>query len=216
MVMKEQTTIVIADDHPLFRRGLVEVLQDFEEYKVLGEAGDGDEAITKIVQHKPDIAILDISMPVRDGLDVLVKAQHWANPPKFIMLTLYDDEAYLKKALQYGARGYLLKDNAETELLTCLHMVIQGKAYLSPGVSWRLLDKSIQESDPLENLSATERKVFSLVAEFKTNADIAELLSVSIRTVQNHRSNICKKLGLSGAHALTQFAARTSGSANTG
>jgi len=124
------------------------------------------------------------------------------------MLTLYDDESYLKKALEYGAKGYLLKDNAETELLNCLKMVSLGKSYLSPGVSWRLVDASGQDPDPLAALSEAEHRIFNLVSEFKTNADIAELLSVSIRTVQNHRTNICKKLNLSGAHALSQYAVR--------
>ncbi len=207
-MLKNKISIVVADDHPIFRRGLVEVLEQSDDYEVLAEAGDGDEAITLITWHKPQIAILDISMPVRDGLDVLVKSRHWSNPPLFVMLTLYDDESYLKKALEYGAKGYLLKDNAESELLTCLKMVSMGKAYLSPGVSWRLLDASRQDSDPLAALSMAERRIFTLVSEFKTNADIAELLSVSIRTVQNHRTNICKKLNLSGAHALSQFAVR--------
>lgn len=213
MMTREKITIVVADDHPIFRRGLVETLEDADGYEVVAEAGDGEEAIAQIVKHRPQIAILDISMPVRDGLDVLVKARHWANPPIFVMLTLYDDEAYLKKALEYGAKGYLLKDNAEAELLTCIKMVSMGKSYLSPGVSWRLVKGTEQTSDSLQNLSKAERRIFSLVSEFKTNAEIAELLSVSIRTVQNHRSNICKKLGLSGAHALSQFAARFAGTA---
>jgi len=211
---KGKITIVVADDHPIFRRGLVDTLEDSDGYEVVAEASDGNEAIALIVKYKPHIVILDISMPVRDGLDVLVKARHWANPPIFIMLTLYDDESYLKKALEYGAQGYLLKDNAESELLTCLKMVTLGKTYLSPGVSWRLVEGAEQAPDPLKNLSTTERRIFTLVSEFKTNAEIAELLSVSIRTVQNHRSNICKKLGISGAHALSQFAARFAGPAH--
>ncbi|GBE08884.1 oxygen regulatory protein NreC [bacterium BMS3Bbin11] len=211
-MLKEKVTIVLADDHPIFRRGLVDTLEDAEAYHVVGEAGDGNEAIALITRLKPHIAILDISMPQRDGLDVLVKAQHWASPPIFVILTLYDDESYLKKALEYGAKGYLLKDNAETELITCLDMVSIGKTYLSPGVAWRLVEGTEQSHDSLEQLSTAERRIFTLVSEFKTNAEIAELLSVSIRTVQNHRSNICKKFGLSGAHALTQFAARFSDS----
>lgn len=210
-MLKEKVTIVLADDHPIFRRGLADTLEDAEGYVVVAEASDGDEAIAHIARYKPHIAILDISMPHRDGLDVLVKARRWANPPIFVMLTLYDDESYLKKALEYGAKGYLLKDNAEAELITCLKMVSLGKTYLSPGVSWRLVEGAEQAPDPLKDLSVAEHRIFTLVSEFKTNAEIAELLSVSIRTVQNHRSNICKKLGLSGAHALSQFAARFAG-----
>ncbi|MEE9447962.1 MAG: response regulator transcription factor [Arenicellales bacterium] len=197
-------TIVVADDHPIFRRGLVEMILAHGNYKVVAEAGNGAEAIEAILKHHPDFAILDISMPVMDGFDVLTKGMTWANPPAFIMLTMYDDKPYLDKALEYGAKGYLLKDLAEEDILHCLEMVGQGRHYLSPGVAHHLLGvPQAQQND----LSPTERKVLMLVSDYKTNAEIAELLSASVRTIENHRAHICKKLGLHGPHALAQYLA---------
>lgn len=203
--MSEVKTIVLVDDHPIFRRGLAEVIAEDENYKVVAEAGDGEEAIDAILAHRPEFVILDVSMPKMDGFDVLVKASQWASPPAFIMLTMYDDEAYLKKALEYGAKGYLLKDNAEQEIMNCLTLVGRGKPYISASVSWQLTKPAETGQD---KLSPAERRVFSLVSDFKTNPEIAKLLSVSTRTVENHRARICKKLGLKGPHALTQYVAK--------
>lgn len=202
--MKIPSTIVLADDHPIFRRGLVDIIAEYSQYRVVAEACDGQQALEAIQRHQPDIAILDISMPVMDGFKVLLKGQHYSNPPLFIMLTMYDDKAYLEKALEYGAIGYLLKDNAEQELLNCLTMVEQGNHYLSPGVSRHLIDPT---QSGLKQLSHAERRVFMLVSEYRTNTEIAKILSVSVRTVENHRARICKKLGLSGPHALTHYIA---------
>ena len=145
-------------------------------------------------------------MPRLNGLDVLVKARHWSRKPIFVILTMYDNEAYLRKALEYGALGYILKDNAESELLSCLKMVAGNKHYFSPGVSWMLVNNNLKGTDFSGKLSSTEQQIMNLVGEFKTSAEIASLLSVSVRTVQNHRANICKKLGLSGANALSKYA----------
>ncbi len=203
--MRDVETIVLVDDHPIFRRGLAEVIAEDENYKVVAEAGDGEEAIDAILIHRPKFVILDVSMPHMDGFDVLVKASQWSDSPAFIMLTMYDDEAYLKKALEYGAQGYLLKDNAEQEMMNCLAVVGRGKPYISASVSWQLTKPTETAAD---KLSPAERRVFSLVSDFKTNPEIAKLLSVSTRTVENHRARICKKLGLKGPHALTQYVAK--------
>ena len=205
--MTKPRSIVLADDHPIFRRGLVDIISEHAEFKVVAEAADGGQALDAIQEYHPDIAILDISMPVLDGFEVLLKAQHNSYTPRFIMLTMYDDKVYLEKALEYGAMGYLLKDNAEQELFNCLNMVEQGKHYLSPGVSRHLLEP---QQPVLEILTPTERKIFILVSEFKTNTNIANLLAVSIRTIENHRARICKKLGLSGPHALSDYIASLS------
>lgn len=196
------STIVLADDHPIFRRGLVDIIAEFPEYRVIAEASDGQQALDVIHDHQPDVAILDISMPIMDGFEVLLKAQHNSKPPLFIMLTMYDDKAYLEKALEYGAMGYLLKDNAEQELINCLTMVEQGDHYLSPGVSRHLINPG---HSGLTQLSHAERRVFMMVSDYRTNVEIAEMLSVSVRTIENHRARICKKLGLSGPHALMQY-----------
>lgn len=201
-------TLIVADDHPIFRRGLCEVFNETNRYSVIGEAADGLEAIALMRSSRPDIAVLDISMPGMDGLDVLIKTRQWANPPIVVVLTLYDDEAYLHKALDNGALGYVLKDNAESELIACMDMVVQGKHYLSPGVSWMLVHPPGMANDPVQSLTAAEHRVLTLVSEYKSNADIAELLSISIRTVQNHRANIRKKLGLKGPNSLLQFTSK--------
>lgn len=203
-------TVIIADDHPIFRRGLCEVFNETDRYRVIGEAGDGVEALSLIRSSNPDIAILDISMPEMDGLDVLIKTRHWAEPPIVVVLTLYDDEAYLRKALENGALGYILKDNAESELIDCLDMVVQGKHYLSPAVSWMLVQPMKAANDPVHKLTVAEHRILTLVSEYKSNAQIADLLSISIRTVQNHRANIRKKLGLSGPNSLLRFASKNS------
>ena len=201
-------TIIIADDHPIFRRGLCEVFNETNRYRVVGEASDGLAALSLMRSAQPDIAVLDISMPEMNGLDVLVKTRQWAKPPVVVVLTMYDDEAYLHKALENGALGYVLKDNAESELIACMDMVAQGKHYLSPGVSWMLVHPHSTGDDPLQKLTATEHRVLTLVSEYKSNAEIAGLLSISIRTVQNHRANICKKLGLKGPNSLLQFSSK--------
>ena len=195
------TTLLIADDHPIFRLGIREAINASDRYNVVAEAKDGVEAIEKIKLYQPDIALLDISMPEMGGLDVLVKSLSWADVPKFIILTMYDDKVYLEKALEYGALGYILKDNAEEEVISCLNMVAINKPYITPSIT-----QQHQNTDSKrESLSSTEKKVLMLVSDHKTNAEIAELLSASIRTIENHRAHICKKLDLHGPHALTRY-----------
>ena len=113
-------TVLIADDHPIFRRGLRDVIEEHGRFRVITEADNGADAINLIREHKPDIAILDIAMPQADGLDVMAQAVRWPDAPRFVILTLYDDEAYFRRAMELGALGYLLKQNAEEELITCL------------------------------------------------------------------------------------------------
>ncbi len=202
----EVTNVLIADDHPIFRRGLFEIIEESEGFHVVAEADDGDSALLALREARPEVAILDIAMPHMGGLDVLAKTSHWGERPIFVLLTMYDNEIYLRKALEFGALGYLLKDNAESELLACLHAVQAGRHYITPGVSRTLAESSVSAGDPLDHLTPTERKIFLLIADYKNNHEIAELLGVSIRTVQNHRANICQKLNLHGHNALTKLA----------
>ncbi len=205
--MKPETTnVLIADDHPIFRRGLFEIIEESEQFHVIAEADDGEKALRALRDVRPEIAILDIAMPNMGGLDVLAKTGHWGEKPVFVLLTMYDDEIYLRKALEFGALGYLLKDNAESELIACLRDVLAGQRYISPGVSRTLAQSSASADNPLEQLTPAERKIFLLIADYKNNNEIAELLGISIRTVQNHRANICQKLNLHGHNALIKLA----------
>lgn len=200
-------SVMIADDHPIFRRGLREVLDSQPRFSVVAETGDGAEALRLIREHRPRIAVLDINMPGADGLDVLAQANRWPDAPIFVMLTMYTDEAYFRRAMDLGAMGYLLKDNAEADLIACLDAVCQGRRFLSPGVSWQLAEDSTSpKGGPLKTLTPTELRILKLIAEYKSSREIGELLSISHRTVQNHRANIASKLELKGTNALLKFA----------
>ncbi len=201
-------TVLIADDHPIFRRGLHEVVEAHPGFEMVAEAGDGATAISLIRAHKPDIAILDIAMPRANGLDVMAQASRWQDAPRFVILTLYEEEAYFRQAIELGALGYLLKENAEDELITCLEKISRGQRYLSPAISWKLVEDSnaTQVTGPLTSLTPAETRILRLIAEHRTSREIGDLLSISHRTVENHRNNIARKLGLHGTHALLRFA----------
>ncbi len=200
-------SVLIADDHPIFRHGLREVIQDDGRFRVVAEAEDGQHALRLLRVHKPAIAILDISMPQADGLDVLAQVMRWPDAPRVIMLTMYDDLGYLRSAVELGAFGYLLKENAEQEVVRCLLRVRRGRRYLGTGLPDQ--DAGNDErpaTSPIEQLSPAERRVLHLLAEYKSSREIADLLSISPKTVENHRANMVRKLGLRGANALLRFA----------
>lgn len=200
-------SVLIADDHPIFRCGLREVINAHGRFEVIAEVDNGQDALKLLRRHRPTMAVLDISMPEADGLDVLGQAARWPDAPRFVMLTLYDDPGYLRRALELGALGYLLKENAEEELIHCLLAVGHGRRYLGSGLSANIgATGELETMAPLERLSAAERRVLRLVAEYKSNRDIAKLLSISPRTVENHRAHMVQKLGLHGANALLRFA----------
>jgi len=198
-------TVVIADDHPIFRRGLREVIKDHGRFELVAEAADGHQALRVLREYRPRLAVLDIGMPGIDGLDVLAQAVRWPDAARFVMLTLFDDPGYCRRARELGALGYLLKENAERDLIRCLLEVAHGRAFVSDD----LLDGTDQDGrleDPLGALSAAERRVLRLVAEYKSSREIAEVLSISPRTVENHRANMAQKLELKGPNALLRFA----------
>lgn len=197
------TSLLIADDHPIFLVGLRNVLNESSHFKIIAEAEDGEQAIRKIKEYKPDIAILDISMPKIDGLDVVAQTRHWSRAPAFVLLSLYDNEVYIRKALAYGVSGYILKENTYKELINCLDTARQGGKYLCSSIREKIASGN---KNQLDLLTYTERQVFSLVADLKVNTDIAKMLSMSVRTVENHRLHICKKLNLKGSKALLKYA----------
>jgi DNA-binding NarL/FixJ family response regulator len=213
--MNERRTIVIADDHPLLRKGLRQMIETLPDTDVM-EAENGEEALRIIRERRPFLALLDIEMPKMTGFDVAKRVNEEALPVAIIFLTMYNEEQVFNKAMDTGVKGYVLKENAITEVLLCIAAVSEGKYFLSPSISDFLIRRNsrlsapAQESSGLSLLTPAERTVLKLVATMKTNLEIAGTLNISIKTVHNHRNNICDKLGLRGAHALLKFAAEHS------
>jgi len=210
--MNKKMRILIADDYPLSRRGLREVVESEPDIEVVAEAGDGESALDSIRTLGPDIAILDIGMPKLDGLGVARATREELLPVSIIFLTMYREERLLNRALELGAKGYVLKDSAATDIVSCIRAVAAGQHYTSPELTTYLVKRSrsrkpAKEPRPgLEQLTPTERRVLRLLADYKTSKEIAEELFISCRTVDTHRANICQKLDIHGSHALMKFA----------
>ncbi|MPZ16401.1 MAG: response regulator [Luteitalea sp.] len=209
---KSVIRITIADDHPIFRQGLRQIIESDPMLEVVAEAGDGHAAIERIEALAPDVAILDVSMPGRDGLEVTRAVRDRRLPTAVICLTMHKDARFVNAALDAGVKGYVLKDSAAAEIVQCTKAVHAGQSYISPVLSTYLITRrqraeALASRTPgIEDLTATERKVLGLIAELKTTKQIASVLCVSPRTVDHHRANIAAKLELHGSHALTRFA----------
>jgi len=202
------TTVLIADDHPIFRQGLKAVIAGLDGLHLAGEAEDGQQALNLTTQLQPDLLLLDLSMPEMNGFQVLEHLSE-TERPKVVVMTSFNDRAYLEKALQLGADGYLLKDNGLTELTRCIEQVTSGERYISPSVENKSSapdDLIEHHSEDLSLLTKTELRVMYHLADFLTSKEIARNMNISYRTVQNHRSNIKQKLNLPGMHQLTRFA----------
>jgi DNA-binding NarL/FixJ family response regulator len=210
--MDAPARILIADDHPIFREGLVKTIERDKTFTVIGQAGDGAEALKLITELRPDIAVLDVSMPIMDGIEVARNIHQQALPTEIIFLTMYKDQQYFNAALDLGVRGYIIKDSFAAELLSCLKAVTEGRYYISPVISHLLIERnkkaeSLMSSVPsLDKLTPAERSILKLLAGNHTSREIAEKLFVSVRTVENHRTHICQKLGIRGHNKLLQFA----------
>ncbi len=210
--MQEPTQIVIADDHALIRTGLRQVIEDEFGFTVVAEAADGITALEMVRKHQPRVAVLDIEMPGLKGLDAARRIATEKLPTEIIILTMYDDEEMFNEAMDIGVRAYVLKDGASMDIVQAIRSVLRGEYYLSPSLSRHALKERLSKDTGVEKrlgilkLSPSERRILKLVAEQKTSAEIADFLSVSERTVENHRTNICRKLGLSGINALLRFA----------
>lgn len=205
----ERKRIIIADDHPIFRSGLRSLIEAEPAFTVAGEAVDGSAALELITRELPDVAILDFNMPELNGFEVLERLQRLKLGVVPVMLTMHNDEAMFEKAFALGVRGYVLKDGAGVEIVNCLQAVTRGQVYTSAAVTTYLFKRSSPRgaaSGGLGSLTPAERKVLGMIGEYKTSREIAEELFVSIRTVENHRNNICSKLDLQGSHALMKFA----------
>ena len=205
--MKKHTA-VLADDHPIFRKGLIDILKEFEELEIVAEVADGLEAYRHILSKRPDLAILDIEMPGLTGIDVCRKVLSEKTDTRFILLTMHKDLDFFNDAMNVGVHGYVLKDNAITELLQCVQQVLKGEKFISAGIEKMLVKKDkVQLPAETASLTSTELVILKLIAESKTSPEIAQLLFIAPKTVENHRSNITKKLGLDGKNnALLKFA----------
>lgn len=187
--------ILIADDHPFTLLGTKSYVESFG-YRVIDTCSNGVSAFNMIHLHNPDIAILDINMPGLDGLDVAKKIQESKLKTKVILLTMHKEKTIYNKATEYGVFGYILKEHAQNELEKCLIEVSNGKRYFSDYLEDDLLRNKIDDANPLENLLLSERKIVELIAQQKTSKQIAELLFLSEKTVEGHRTRIIEKMGL--------------------
>lgn len=204
-------TVAIADDHPLFRRGLQQVISDDPRFVLTGEADNGLDALQLIESSRPDLAVLDLNMPKLNGWELAAAIRERCLPTRMVALTMLKEEAAFNRAMNLGFDGYLLKESAATEIVNCLIAVAGGLPYVSPAASSFLLKRrrraqDLEQRTPLEELTVAERRVLKRIAEKRSSKEIAAELEISPRTVETHRANIGAKLGLKGNNSLLQFA----------
>jgi two-component system, NarL family, response regulator DegU len=210
--MDDPLRIMIADDHPIFREGLIKTIERDAGFSVVGQAGDGSEALKLIAELRPDLAVLDVSMPVMDGIEVARRVMEQAIPTDLVFLTMYKEPQYFNAALDLGVRGYIIKDCVAAEILSCLKTVRDGRYYVSPVISHLLIERSrkaemlVTATPSLDTLTPAEHSILKLLSRNHTNKEIAEKLFISVRTVENHRTHICQKLGIKGHNKLLEFA----------
>lgn len=205
-----KTRIVLADDHAVLRSGLKMLLNAQKDFVVVGEAADGLEALEAVQRNSPDLLLLDISMPKSDGLQVLQQVRRLHPSVRVLVLTMHEEEGYLRRALEVGAAGYCPKSAADAELISAVRAVMHGNVYIHPSQTRMLLDKMVApaagESVPPNDLSERERAVLRLVALGNTNQEIADQLSLSVKTVETYRGRGMAKLGLVSRAALVRYA----------
>lgn len=208
----QPTRILIAEDHTILREGLKALLGEVPGLTVVGEAGDGYEAVKACEKLRPDLVLLDLSMPRMTGLEALRQIKKLDLGIRVLVLTVHRTEEHLLAALQNGADGYALKDSAASELMLAVRSVMEGHRYLCPRISTKVIDGFLGKRDtaearsPYEALSHREREVLKLIAEGNRNRQIADLLFISIKTVEKHRARVMQKLGLPNVQALTAYA----------
>ena len=208
----KKTRILIADDHPIFRAGLIQAISDRGTLVVAGEAADGLEMLEEAARLRPDIIVLDIDLPELDGIEATKRLRKGDSTAEVIFLTMHKDRSYLRAMEPLRVKGYVLKDSAMNEIVECIDTVKKGHSYLSHSLNDLIVSEvGTQSADRLssiESLSPTERKVLARISDSKTTREIADEMFVSVRTVETHRYNICSKVGIKGSHALLKFAIR--------
>jgi len=206
--------ILLADDHTILRKGLRLLLERESDFEVVGEASNGREALEVAERARPDVMIMDIGMPILNGIEATMRVCAALPKAAVIILSVHSDEGYILRALKAGARGYLLKDSAETDLIQAVRAVGAGKAFFSPVVSKVLADDYLRQirhqgvEDPYDLLTARERELLQLIAEVKPTREIADLLGVSAHTVDKHRGNLMQKLNVHSIPELILYAVR--------
>lgn len=201
--------IIIADDHPVFLAGLRAVVDAEPDIEVVGEASDGEQALKMLCDLHPDVAVLDIGMPKVDGIGLLTEIERRRLQVRVIFMTMYRERKLYDRGMELGLQGYVMKDSASSDLIEAIRTVMAGNRFVSPDLLSHFTEsrsRSGEKRVTAEQLSASEMRILSLIAEYKTSREIADTLFISPRTVETHRTNICTKLGLQGRHALMKFA----------
>jgi len=204
--------VVIVDDHPLFRQGLRQAIEGDTRFEVVGEAGRGDAAVDIVLQQKPDVAVLDVNLPDMNGLELAGRLKAKKAKARVVILTMLKDEQLFNQALNLKIHGYVLKENAAAEILSCIAAIAEGEAYVSPSLTDFLLrrrgrtEELAHKRPGLDDLTVAERRILKRIAAGKTTKEIAAEFFISPRTVESHRANICDKLSLTGSNRLLQFA----------
>lgn len=206
--------ILLADDHTVVRKGLRLLLESQPDFQVVADAADGREAVAMAEQHRPDVAVMDIAMPVLNGIEAARQISSKAPQTAVVFLSMHADEGYVLRALKAGARAYLLKDSAEHDLINAVKAVSEGKAFFSPAISKMLVEDYMRQmqdrqvEDSFDLLTTREREILQLLAEGKVNKEVAVTLNLSLHTVETHRSNIFQKLNLHSGAELILYAIR--------
>lgn len=208
-MQSRKTRILLADDHAVVRRGFRMILDAQEDLEVVGEVANGREAVEVATALQPDVVVMDVTMPELNGIEATRRIADSAPRTRVLALSMHKDAVYVREILRAGARGYLLKDSGEADLLSAVRAVAKGDGYLSPGVSDAVLtDYRKHVTDPIDLLSSREREVLQWIAEGKTNKEIAAGLNLSVYTVEAHRGRIMEKLNLHSTGELVRFAVR--------
>ncbi len=206
--------VLLADDHGIVRRGLRSLLETEPGVTVVAEAADGQEALRLCAEHTPDVLVLDVGMPLLNGIEVAARVQKLESPPRVIILSMHSDESYIIRALAAGARAYLLKDATDEDLLPAIRAVAAGRPFFSPAVTGVLVEDYVRQlqarglTDSYHLLTDREKEVLQLLAEGRSNKEVAQLLDLGLSTIETHRANLMQKLNLHNVAEIVLYAVR--------